>query len=305
MLFAFAQALWNQLFLKSPIWRIRFLIVLIGFFHPKYPSTKSTTTRFLPSQTKVAMSLTTVMKRTRKLLQDGSKTLCRVLGLNLIISLLVFLHHKTVGKGYTEQTKVAVQKSRTVALLRAMIHIVPVGVAMWEIVLNWNTYFVGYAMYNQAYYQFGAKAHEISMEASLSAIVFSYMRYELMLGGGIPFGALFSGLQVSQASYLWSMELWGTISSRAISLKSRSRLLVVVAASVSLAAVAGPSSAILLVPRLDYWPGGSTNFWINVTSDSLWPSLLGNPFLALVLTHVILVLIILLGLMLLMCRSNA
>ena len=243
--------------------------------------------------------------RTKRLLLDGSQILCRVLGLNIIVSFFVFLRHRALGKGYTEQTKVAIRKSRTTALLRALIHIVPVGVAMWEIALNWNTYFVGYAIYNQAYYQFGAKAHEIFIEASLSAIVFSYVRYELMLGGGIPFGALFSGLQVSQASYLWSMEFWGTVSSRTISLESRSRLLIVVAASVFLAAVAGPSSAILLVPRLDYWPGGSTNFWINVTSDSLWPSLLGNPLLAVMLTHAISVLIVFIGLMLLMCRSNA
>ena len=249
------------------------------------------------------MSLSSVMKRTRKLLQDGSKTLCRVLGLNIIIAFFVFLRHKVVGRGYTEQTKVAIRKSRTTALLRALIHIVPVGVAMWEIALNWNTYFVGYALYNQAYYQFGAKAHEICIEASLSAIVFSYVRYELMLGGGIPFGALFSGLQVSQASYLWSMEFWGTVSSRTISLESKVRLLVVVTVSVFLAAIAGPSSAILLVPRLDYWPGGNTNIWINITSDSLWPSLLETPRLALM--HAISVLIIFIGLMLLTCQSNA
>ena len=226
------------------------------------------------------MSLSSVMKRTRKPLQDGGQTLCRVLGLNLIISFLAFLRHKAVGKGYTEQTKVAIRKSRTTALLRALIHVVPVGVALWEIVLNWNTYFVGYAIYNQAYYQFGAKLHEIFIEASLSAIVFSYVRYELMLGSGIPFGALFSGLQISQASYLWSMEFWGTVFSRTISLKSKVKLVVVVTASVFLAAIAGPSSAILLVPRSDYWPRGSTNIWINVTSDSLWPSMSENPFLA-------------------------
>ena len=249
------------------------------------------------------MPLTQVTKRSKKFLLDSSKTLCRVLGLNIIISFLVFLRHKAVGKGYTEQTKVAIRKSRTTALLRALIHIVPVGVALWEIVLNWDTYFVGYAVYNQAYYQFGAKAHEIAIEASLSAIVFSYVRYELMLGSGIPFGALFSGLQVSQASYLWSMEFWGTVSSRTISLKSRLVLLVVVTSSVFLAAIAGPSSAILLVPRLDFWPGGSTNIWINVTSDSLWPSLLVNPLLAFM--YAISALIIFVGLMRLTCRNNA
>ena len=249
------------------------------------------------------MPLSQVTKRSKKMLLHSSKTLCRVLGLNIIVSFLVFLRHKAVGKGYTEQTKVAVRKSRTTALLRALIHIVPVGVSLWEIVLNWNTYFVGYALHNQAYYQFGAKAHEIFIEASLSAIIFSYVRYDLMLGSGIPFGALFSGLQVSQASYLWSMEFWGTVSSRTISVKSRMRLLVVVTTSIFLAAIAGPSSAILLVPRLDYWPGGSTNIWINVTSDSLWPSLLVLPLYSLM--YVIALLIMLLGLMLLTCRSNA
>ncbi|KAF6226151.1 hypothetical protein HO133_009017 [Letharia lupina] len=189
------------------------------------------------------MALSQVMKRPRKLLQDSSQTLCRALGLNVIFSFFVFLRHKAVGKGYTEPTKIAIRRSRTAALLRALIHIVPVGVALWEIVLNWNTYFVGYAIYNQAYYQFGAKIHEIAIEASLSAVIFSYVRYELMLGDGIPFGALFSGLQVSQASYLWSMEFWGTVRSKNISLKSKLRLLVVVTASVFLAAVAGPTNA--------------------------------------------------------------
>lgn len=68
--------------------------------------------------------------------------------------------------------------------------------------LNWNTYFVRYNIYNLAYYQFDANLHEITIQASLSAIIFSYMRYELILENNISFEALFSGLQVSQASYL-------------------------------------------------------------------------------------------------------
>lgn len=222
-----------------------------------------------------------VMKRPRKLLQESFKTLCRVLGLNIIISFFAFLRYHTMGKGYTEQTKVAICKNRTTALLRALIHIFPASVALWEIVLNWNTYFVGYSVYNQAYYQFGAKLHEIAIEASLSAVIFSYVRYELLLGDGIPFGALFSGLQVAQASYLWSMEFFGTVCSKHVPFKNRLRLLLVLIASVFLAVVAGPSSAILLVPRLDYRPAGSTNVWINVTSDSIWPDrFVKYPFLS-------------------------
>lgn len=218
------------------------------------------------------MRLTQVKNRLGELLRDSSKTLCRALGLNVVLSFFVLLRHKTVGKGYDESIKIAIRRSRRTALLRALIHILPVSVALWEIVLNWNTYFVGYNVYNLAYYQFGAKLHEIAIQASLSAVIFSYVNYELLLGGGIPFGALFSGLQISQASYLWSMEFWGTVSSRNISFKSKLSLLFMVATSILLAAVAGPSSAILLVPRLDYWPAGSTNIWINVTADSLWPS---------------------------------
>lgn len=101
------------------------------------------------------MPLSQAMKRVKKLLQDSSKTLFRALGLNVIFSLFVFLRHKTVGKGYTEPTKIAIRSSRTAALLRALIHIFPVGVALWLIALNWNTYFVGYNVYNLAWYQFG------------------------------------------------------------------------------------------------------------------------------------------------------
>ena len=229
-------------------------------------------------------------KRSRELVQDSGKTMFRALGLNVLFTLFTFLRHQTVGKGYAEQTKIAIRRSQTTALLRALIHFIPVSVALSEIVLNWNTYFVGYHVYNLAYYQFGAKLHEIAIQASLSAVIFSYVRYELVLGDGIPFGALFSGLQISQASYLWSMEFWGTVTSKTISLQNRLRLLSVVTASIFIAAVAGPSSAILLVPRLDYWPAGSTNIWINITSDSLWPTRWGtlssclNPMLSVLIT---------------------
>lgn len=77
------------------------------------------------------------------------------------------------------------------------------------------------------------------------------------------------------------MEFWGIICLKITPAKSKLRLLSVVAASIFLAAVTGPSSAILLVSRSDYWPAGTINIWINVTSDSLWPSKFVNHFFAL------------------------
>ena len=105
------------------------------------------------------MHFSQLLKRSGRQLQDGSKAICRVMGLNVIFSFFMFLHYQAVGKGYTEKTKIAICRNRITALLRALIHVFPVGVALWEIVLNWNTYFVGYHVYNLAYYQFGAKLY--------------------------------------------------------------------------------------------------------------------------------------------------
>ena len=108
--------------------------------------------------------------------QDGTRVLFRVLGLNMIVAGVKALRHVSVGKGYDEPIKTAIRRSRKTALLRALIHVAPVGVALWEVVLNWNTYYVGATIRNLAYYQIGAKVHEIAAQASLAAIVFTYVR---------------------------------------------------------------------------------------------------------------------------------
>lgn len=46
-----------------------------------------------------------------------------------------------------------------------------------------------------------------------------------------------------------------------------------------LTAAVGPSSAILLIPRLDYWPAGSTDIWLNITTQYLWPNRSVYPLL--------------------------
>ena len=109
-------------------------------------------------------------------IQDGFRVLFRILGLYLIVAGVKALRHTSVGKGYDEPIKKAIRQSRKTALLRALIHVAPVSVALWEIVLNWNTYYVGATIRNLAYYQIGAKTHEIAAQASLAAIVFTYIR---------------------------------------------------------------------------------------------------------------------------------
>lgn len=202
---------------------------------------------------------------------EASQALLRALGLNIIAHALNPIRNFR-GRGSSERTKIAIRKNRKIALLRSLVHIVPLGVALYEIILNWNTYYVGSTTYNLAVYQFLAKVHELTIQASVAAVVFSFVRSKLALGEGVPFGALFSGLQVGQISYLWSMEFWGSVRSEHLSVWRKLELLVIVSLSMFLAATCGPSSAILLVPRLELWPAGSTHIWINATSDELWPS---------------------------------
>lgn len=196
----------------------------------------------------------------------------------MIVSALRSLRQIAIGKGYDEPTKIAIRRSRATALLRSLIHVVPIGVAMWKISINWYTYYLGATTLNQAYYQFAAKVHEMTAQASLAAIVFSYIRYEMALGQSLPFGALFSGLQIAQARYLWSMEFWGSVCSKHLSVRRRVGMVLVITVAIVLAATVGPSSAILLIPRLDFWPAGSTHIWLNATSRDLWPDRSALPF---------------------------
>ena len=116
------------------------------------------------------------MKSFWSAVRDVFRVLFRVLGLNLIVAGAKALRNASVGKGYDEPIKTAIRRSRKTALLRALIHVAPVSVALWEVVLNWNTYYVGATIRNIAYYQIGAKVHEIAAQASLAAIVFTYVR---------------------------------------------------------------------------------------------------------------------------------
>ncbi|KAL8628500.1 hypothetical protein Q9189_005816 [Teloschistes chrysophthalmus] len=204
--------------------------------------------------------------------QHYAKIAFRALGLNIVVCWFrSFLSKEIKRKSRIERPKVAIRKHRPAAFLRALVHVLPVTAALFLVAINFYQYYVGSSIQSLVLYQFIAKVFEIMAQASLAAIVFSYIRHEMVQGQGIPLGALFSGLQLSQASYLWSMEFWGSVRSNHLSLKRKCGLVAIMVSAISLAAVVGPSSAILLIPRLAYWPGGSTHIWINITSDALWP----------------------------------
>ncbi|KAL8754912.1 MAG: hypothetical protein Q9184_004957 [Pyrenodesmia sp. 2 TL-2023] len=203
--------------------------------------------------------------------REAWKAVVRTLSLSLIVHAFQGVRHP-LGRGLHEPTKIAVRHSRLIALLRNLVHLVPFGFALFEVILNWNVYYVGTEPYSTAVYQIIAKAHEVLIQASITTIIFSAIRRDLAHGKGLPFGLLFSGLQVSQLSYLWSVELWGAMRADFQRPLRKMGLFTLVVGGIMVAVASGPASAILLIPRVQLWPAGITHIWINATADQIWPA---------------------------------
>ena len=192
------------------------------------------------------------------------------------LGIIMATYRGTFQNDYTEPKKITVHRSRLTSSFRSLIHVVPVAVALLEIILNLNEYYLGNTFDNQSWYQLIAKAHEILIEASLSSIVLSYVQLQLMSDNGLPFGAFLGGLQFLTISYLWSRELWSSVFTAIHTLRKRITFLLLMVACGIIAATAGPSSATLLIPRLALWPGKSTYVLLNGTREDIWPTRLDH-----------------------------
>ncbi|KAJ5096128.1 hypothetical protein NUU61_005484 [Penicillium alfredii] len=177
-----------------------------------------------------------------------------------------------------EQPKVAIWKSRRVALPKLLLHVIPVlgcSVLLW---LNLSGYYLGTEItgiegHNNAKLgaiQFAAKTHEITIMASLGMIVFSMVQNRIV-SRPAAFGTVLSGLQFEKLSYLWSRELWEIISVE-WSQPSGKLFIGTLLVAMFLAPTVGPSSAVLMVPRVDDLQAGGTDFWLNATREQLWPA---------------------------------
>ena len=85
-------------------------------------------------------------------MQDSNQAVFRALGLYVTVAAFRSLRHP-FGKGLEERIKIALHKDRSMTLLRALIHVVPMGVALWEITININTYYLDSSVLNLVYYR--------------------------------------------------------------------------------------------------------------------------------------------------------
>lgn len=182
----------------------------------------------------------------------------------------------------TELPKQAVQKGRLVGVSSLVAaHLLPFAAAVLLIFLNVHSYYIGGELAGPIGHddvklsglQFASKLHELTMQASLSVVVIGLIRQELVAGEGIPFGAIFGSLQFSNFSYLFSKEFVGTLRAKFMKRVIKVRLIILLLIGTVLALTVGPSSAIAMRPRLDNWPAGGTDFYLNATVDEIWPSI--------------------------------
>ncbi|KAK0726127.1 hypothetical protein B0H67DRAFT_642443 [Lasiosphaeris hirsuta] len=116
-----------------------------------------------------------------------------------------------------EERKVAMARGRGVALLRGLVHFVPVSVCVVLFSFNSSSFFIGSELgglkgqdvQKFASIQFAAKIHELAMLASLGLIIATHVRRDLGVGEGLPFGAVFLPSGFQQINFLWSQAVAG------------------------------------------------------------------------------------------------
>lgn len=197
-----------------------------------------------------------------KFLQLGGKTLN---GKAYYLRALVrFLHVSIVPqvlpwRRTSEAPKVAIYQNRGVALLHLLLHICPTAVALTFIIFNIKGHFVGHVSTTTiTAIQFAAKLLETSLQSSLAAMLMNLIRYEILASHGLTLGTLLAPVNTVHISYLWSLELWGGLTSSCLRSWRRIVLGMVILATIVMAALVGPSSAVLMIPRPINYPAYRT-----------------------------------------------
>lgn len=188
----------------------------------------------------------------------------------------------------SEPLKKAIEKDRWKALASCGKHFLPVGITIYLLILNfaqvfWETPGIRGQNARLNALQLAAKIHELLVISSLSLIVLHFIQSELFRGGGIPMGGIFSAFQITDISSLWKPGFWAAATTKEKNTRSILLVLLVVL-SITIGALSGPSSAILMQPCLDWWTDvlsaseikasfvTDTKFFVNLPAYALWPN---------------------------------
>ena len=140
-----------------------------------------------------------------------------------------------------------------------MLHIIPLATTIAILCLNiFGVYWQDLGHPNQKNVlqalQYAAKAHEVMMIASLMALIIHRLQGDLSSLKGAPFGLLVGAFKLQDPLYLFTKQFWGGAAA-GVRLDGLSRLLplgCLLILGSFLTLVLGPSSAVAMIPRLDW-----------------------------------------------------
>ena len=198
----------------------------------------------------------------------------------------IFVHN------HTQPNKSEIDRRRSTILLHGIPHLLPLLATVAIICLNAREiYWQDLGLRDQnaklQALQYASKAHEMMMVASLTAIVVFQIRYDLSGSKGVPLGFLTAGFQLSDLSFVFTKKFFGGATARAHSIGcSRfSPLTYLLVLGFALTSVVGPSSAVAMIPRLDWWNMSQVEafgreykdrVYFNRTEAELWPGDITN-----------------------------
>ncbi len=85
-------------------------------------------------------------------------------------------------------------------------------------------------------------------------MILHHVRKGLLGPRGVPLGLLGFGFQLNSVAYFFTPEFWGGLRGSRLGKRKLSLRILAIALAFLLANLAGPSSAITMIPKLDWWP---------------------------------------------------
>lgn len=187
-------------------------------------------------------------------------------------------------------------RERWLNVLYCLPHMVPLAVTITILILNARgVYWQDLGRPNQntilQALQYAAKGHELTMAASLTAIIVHQIQYDLSSPKGVSLGFLTAGFRLSDPLFVCTREFLGGAMARvhAEGISRFSALTYLLVLGVTLTLVVGPSSAIAMIPRLNWWEVSKTDafgplytdrVYFNRTEAELWPENITNAIYA-------------------------
>jgi hypothetical protein len=195
----------------------------------------------------------------------------------------------------TEEAKVLIPKSRLPRFGESLVHLALLTITPYILSLNFRyTYWsdTGASNVNTKLeaFQFAAKLYEILICASLASTTLYLLRRALWSSEGVSLGSLVSSYGFGDISIFLSPALWGGLVAvmQPHQQPRHFALGIFLVLAIFMAAVAGPSAAIILIPQLGWWPrpynASLEPFWLptfflNASTASLWPQSLNKSHL--------------------------